>query len=104
MTRMPPSVSEIAMSKPDGHIHPADYTWKDIARIALGAGMFVLGIAGLIFPILNGTLFLIISAFLLAPYSRRIRRLLDSAERRFPTLFARARSFGRRWFKPRHYG
>src|SRR5699024_5576224 len=104
MTRMPPSASEIAMSESDGHIRPADYTWKDIARIALGVGMVVLGIAGLILPILNGTLFLIISAFLLAPYSRRVRRLLDSAERRFPTLFARARSFGRRWFTLGHYG
>lgn len=92
------------MCESDGHIHPADYTWKDIARIALGLAMVVLGIAGLIFPILNGTLFLIISAFLLAPYSRRVRRLLAYAERKFPTLFARARSFGRRWFKPRRYG
>lgn len=92
------------MYEHDGHIRPADYTWKDIARIALGCGMVMLGVLGLIFPILNGTLFLIISAFLLAPYSQRVRRLLNRAERRFPTIFERARNLGRRWRKSRHYG
>lgn len=96
-------VGEMTMPEPDHrHIRPADYTWRDIARIAFGIFMVVLGVLGLVFPILNGTLFLIIAAFVLAPYSRRIRRLLDKAERRFPTLFARARSFGRRWFRRRH--
>lgn len=85
------------------HIRPADYTWRDIGRIAFGVGMVVLGILGLVFPILNGTLFLIISAFLLAPYSRRIRSLLDRAENRFPTIFERARAFGRRWLPHRRY-
>lgn len=94
---------ETTMSESDGHIRPADYTWKDITRIAVGGCLFVLGIVGLIFPILNGTLFLIISAFVLAPYSRRIRRLLAWTERRFPMIFARARSFWRRWFKTKRY-
>lgn len=92
------------MSESDGHIRLADYTWKDIARIALGLTLFVVGVLGLVFPILNGTLFLIVAAFVLAPYSRRIRRLLDRAEQRFPTVFKRARGFGRRWFKRRRYG
>lgn len=91
------SIDEVTVPEDDGHIHPADYTWRDIVRIAFGGVMVVLGVLGLVFPILNGTLFLIIAAFVLAPYSRRIRRLLDRAERRFPALFGRARAFGRRW-------
>src|SRR5699024_4410941 len=79
-------VNEIVMSD-HIHIRPTDYTWRDIVRIACGVVMVVLGILGLVFPILNGTLFLIIAAFLLAPYSRRIRSLLDRAENRFPTIF-----------------
>lgn len=84
------------MNDDDGHIRPADYTWKDMVRIAAGVVMFILGLLGLVFPILQGALFLIISAFLLAPYSRRVRRLLSWAQRRFPMLFERARMFGRR--------
>lgn len=87
------------MSEPERHIPPSDYTWKDMARIAAGVVLLIVGIAGLIFPILNGTLFLIISAFVLAPYSRRVRRLLDYGERRFPGIAARARQIKQRLFK-----
>lgn len=108
------------------HISPAEYTWKDIVRITVGVIMFIVGIAGLILPILNGTLFLLFSAFVLAPYSRRVRRWLDYGERKFPWLSARARKFNhrlqersravrrwlavracmfkRRWFKLRRHG
>lgn len=87
------------MSETEHHIPPSDYTWKDIARIASGLALLILGVLGLIFPILNGTLFLIISAFVLAPYSRRVRRLLDYSERRFPGIAGRARQIKRRLFK-----
>lgn len=89
------------MSDTEHHIHPSEYTWKDIARIALGVALLIVGILGLIFPILNGTLFVIFSAFVLAPYSRRIRRLLDYCERRFPGIAARARQLKNRLFKTR---
>ena len=95
-------VNEIVMSD-HIHIRPADYTWRDIVRISCGVVMILLGILGLVFPILNGALFLIISAFILAPYSRRIRNLLDRAENRFPRIFERARAFGRRWSPRRRY-
>lgn len=91
------------MSESSQYIRPADYTWKDIVRITLGVIMFILGILGLIFPILQGMLFLLISAMLLAPYSRRVRRLLDYGERKFPWLTTRARDFKQRWFKPRRH-
>lgn len=91
------------MPDSDGHIRPADYTWKDLARISGGGLLVLIGVLGLVLPILNGTLFLIVAAFILAPYSRRIRRLLDKAEARFPTLFARARSCARRCWPRRRY-
>lgn len=87
------------MSDSEHHIHPADYTWKDIVRITLGVIMFILGLLGLVFPILQGLLFLLISAILLAPYSRRVRQLLAYCERRFPGIMARARQIKQRFLK-----
>lgn len=89
------------MPEHEPHIRPADYTWRDIARIALGVVMFILGVLGLVFPILQGLLFLLISAILLAPYSRRIRRLLDYGEQRFPGIVARAKQIKQRYFTSR---
>lgn len=89
------------MSESEQHIRPADYTWKDIVRIALGVVMFILGLLGLVFPILQGLLFLLISAILLAPYSRRVRQILNYGERRFPGIVARARQLKKRYFTSR---
>jgi membrane protein implicated in regulation of membrane protease activity len=74
-----------------------DMTWKDYVRITAGVVMFVLGIVGLVLPILQGVLFLIISAILLAPYSRWVSKQLDRGERRFPWISAKARSITQRW-------
>ena len=71
-------------------------TWRDYVRIAAGVVMFVLGIVGLVLPVLQGVLFLIISAILLAPYSRWVAKQLDRGERRFPWVAAKARSITRR--------
>lgn len=90
---------EIAMPENVHHIRPADYTWKDIIRILLGVLMFILGLLGLVLPILQGLLFLLIAAILIAPYSRQVRRLLDYGERRFPGMMQRARRFKHRFFK-----
>ncbi|MDN5872101.1 MAG: YbaN family protein [Nitrococcus sp.] len=85
-------------------IWPREYTWKDITRISLGLVMLVLGVAGLIVPVLQGFLFLLIAVFLLAPYSGFMQRLLDMGERRFPGAAARARSAYNRWFRRQRDG
>lgn len=79
------------------HVSWQDMTWKDYVRIAAGVVMFVLGIVGLVLPVLQGVLFLIISAILLAPYSRWVAKQLDRGERRFPWVAAKARSITQRW-------
>lgn len=90
-----------SMPESERHIRPADYTWKDIVRITFGVIMFILGVLGLVFPILQGLLFLLISAILLAPYSRRVRQLLDYGERRFPKIVTRARQIKNRYLTSR---
>lgn len=69
------------------------YTWRDCTRIAAGIAMLLLGLAGLVLPVLQGILFLIVAAFLLAPYSRTIRKLLAWSERRFPAAHRKAQEF-----------
>ena len=79
------------------HVRWQDMTWKDYIRVVVGLVMFVLGIVGLVLPVLQGVLFLIISAILLAPYSRWVAKQLDRGERRFPWVAAKARVVIRRW-------
>lgn len=67
--------------------------WKDVLRIGLGLVMLVLGLLGLVLPVLQGFLFLLVSVALLAPYSRTLQRVLDRAEHRHPRTFERARDF-----------
>lgn len=74
------------------------YTWKDLVRIGAGLVMLILGIVGLVLPVLQGVLFLIVAAFLLAPYSRTIRRGLAWSKRRFPRLHTRADYFRNKYF------
>lgn len=82
-------------------------TWRDVLRVIAGLLMLVLGLLGLVFPVLQGLLFLLIAAFLLAPYSPPIQRFLDCVRRRYPRTFARARAWraklGRRMRKRRGY-
>lgn len=66
-------------------------TWRDGLRVTAGIIMLFLGLLGLFLPILQGILFLLISGFLLAPFSPPIQRILDWARRRHPRIFARAR-------------
>ncbi len=74
----------------------ADYTWKDVLRIGLGLIMFLLGIVGLVLPILQGVLFLLISLVLLAPYSRTVRRGLAWMRLKFPGVHRQARAWRQR--------
>lgn len=67
-------------------------SWRDALRISAGLTMLVLGLLGLFLPVLQGILFLLVSGFLLAPYSPTIQRVLDRTRRRYPRTFARARA------------
>lgn len=59
---------------------------RHAVRITLGCSFVVLGLAGLVLPILQGILFLLIGAVLLAPYVPVFQRLIDWGERRYPQL------------------
>lgn len=72
-------------------------TWRDGVRIGAGVLILLLGIAGLVLPFLQGVLLLIVAAFLLAPYSRRVRAVLARLEARFPRLATKARRMAERW-------
>jgi uncharacterized membrane protein YbaN (DUF454 family) len=57
-----------------------------LVRHTLGWGLLVLGIAGLVLPILQGWLFIALAALLLAPDVPVFARLLHWIEKRFPVL------------------
>ena len=76
MAASPPP--EPAHSKPNG--------WQRWLIIGLGWMFILLGIAGLVLPVLQGILFLAIGVLLLASVSYRVRRLLVALRRRHPKL------------------
>jgi uncharacterized membrane protein YbaN (DUF454 family) len=55
-------------------------------RHILGWSLLILGIAGLVLPVLQGWLFLALAALLLAPDVPIFARLLNWIENRFPAL------------------
>lgn len=57
-----------------------------VIRHVLGWGLLVLGIAGLVLPVLQGWLFIALAALLLAPDVPFFARLLGWVENRFPAL------------------
>lgn len=59
---------------------------RHAVRITLGISFLLLGLAGLVLPVLQGILFLMIGALLLAPYVPVFQRLIDWGERRYPQL------------------
>lgn len=79
-------------------------TSRDYLRIGAGVFFFLLGIAGLVLPILQGVLFLIVSAILLAPYSLWVQRQLTRFETKFPWVAEKARSFAVRWSRKKPAG
>ncbi|MBZ5590396.1 MAG: hypothetical protein LAO05_17740 [Acidobacteriia bacterium] len=59
---------------------------RRVARHVLGWGFLVLGVAGLVLPILQGWLFIAIGALLLSPDVPLFGRLLRWVEEHFPLL------------------
>lgn len=82
----------------------AEMTWKDYLRIGLGLAAFLLGVLGLVLPILQGVLFLMVAAILLAPYSRWVQGKRVWLERRFPWVTEKARAVARRCSRVRRNG
>lgn len=80
-------------------IRLAEMTWRDYLRVGAGLFFFLLGLAGLVLPILQGVLFLIVSAILLAPYSVWVQKQLIRFETRFPWIADKARGLAARWSK-----
>ena len=56
---------------------------RKILRISAGVGLILVGIVGLILPIMPGWVFIIPGLVILAEYSPRIKRLLDWAREKF---------------------
>ncbi len=62
------------------------YGLAHLVRVAAGWAFIVLGLAGLVLPVLQGILFLAIGALLLAPYVPFFRRIKVLLYRRFPRI------------------
>lgn len=93
MTQKPEPTPELK------RIRWVDMTWTDYLRVSAGIVFFILGIAGLVLPILQGVLFLIVSAILLAPYSIWVQKQLIKFEKKFPWIAEKARGMTSRWSK-----
>lgn len=61
---------------------------KKIFILTLASVLFVLGLAGLVLPVLQGWLFLAISALLFSMYSPALRAWLDRTTVKYPKLHA----------------
>lgn len=59
---------------------------KKILILTLASFFFVLGLAGLVLPVLQGWLFLAISALLFSMYSPRLRAWMDKHTIKYPKL------------------
>ncbi len=59
---------------------------KKVLVLTLAGVFFVLGLAGLVLPLLQGWLFLAISALLFSMYSPRLRAWIDHHTVKYPQL------------------
>ena len=59
---------------------------KRVAIHIAGWGFILLGIVGLVLPILQGILFILVGLFLLSSVSPRAARLLNRIKKRFPRI------------------
>lgn len=63
--------------------------WKEAGTWALGVTFLVLGVAGLVLPILQGILFLLVGLAILSKVSDRAARLLAWAREKAPDRLVR---------------
>ncbi|MFC4546082.1 PGPGW domain-containing protein [Paenactinomyces guangxiensis] len=59
----------------------------------LGWTFLILGILGMVFPVLQGLLFTIIGLFILSDYSPWAKRLLQKLRNRYPKMSAKSDRF-----------
>ena len=57
--------------------------WRKLVRIASGIGLILVGIVGLILPVMPGWVFIIPGLMILADYYPPAKRLLDFIKRKF---------------------
>jgi len=57
--------------------------WRAVLRIASGIGLLLIGIVGLILPVMPGWVFVIPGLMILADYFPPVRRLLDWAKQKY---------------------
>ena len=62
------------------HAVPPQTGWRAIFRIAAGIGLLIVGIIGLILPVMPGWVFVIPGLMILADYFPPVKRLLDWAK------------------------
>jgi len=67
-------------------MQPQRSSWK---RKVAGWSLLTLGVAGLILPLLNGTIFLLLGLFVLRDQHDWSRRCLDWCDRRWPGQMGR---------------
>jgi uncharacterized membrane protein YbaN (DUF454 family) len=67
-----------------------------IRRLALGWILLVLGVAGLLLPLLPGIPLLIVGLFVLSGEQQWARRVLTRARQRFPNIADKAQQIWRR--------
>lgn len=72
---------------------------KHIFRLCAGWFFLLLGIIGLVLPILQGVLFIAIGAVLLAPDIPFFQRTLDRIKNRFPKLSEKIERFEKKFKK-----
>ncbi len=73
---------------------PASERVLVLVRLSLGIFFLILGIIGLILPVVPQTIFLLLAAVLLFPKHPTVRKLSTKFGPRFPRLFALLRRFG----------
>ncbi len=59
---------------------PPKTGWRAVVRIASGIGLLIVGIIGLILPVMPGWVFVIPGLMILADYYPPIKRLVDWAK------------------------
>ncbi|MDO9585873.1 MAG: PGPGW domain-containing protein, partial [Syntrophales bacterium] len=64
---------------------------QKVYRHVFGWFFILLGVVGLFLPFLQGIIFLLIGAIILAPEVPFFRRLIAKIEKRHPEIFAQAR-------------
>ena len=65
---------------------PKQTGWRAIVRIASGIGLLIVGIIGLILPVMPGWVFVIPGLMILADYYPPIKRLLDWAKAKYQSV------------------